>query len=332
MNFSTGSITLLLLAAAAPAQLNFFARTQTVVSNYATDGTTPAVATIPAGTLVSAARELPSVAPGVQSGMRLRQYLTRRGFSLREYCYVASSAGSAAAGGTSVSATAMGATQAPHVFEFSIRGQSTSNLVITVVGDKTGNGNARLDLDIDNNSNIDWTHTINGTPERKIFANFAGGSPRIVRLTVDAAASKTAMGGSSYDFTVLVRLQTTVRKDAHFSRLGAPCDTMTFGGLDQGDAGNHQLLLNIEGGPANAQAFIGLGIGQTNIQLGGIPCPITVNPLLVFGVSLDANGMFQLPANLAQTLNFSAYGQAVALDPATNLGVVSNLSRIDFLD
>ena len=307
-----------------------FPRTDTVVSVFASAGTTSQVRFIPTATAVNNETSIEARTPGVVTGAWMRSFLSTRGFRFREYCYVDPVASAAANGGTTTDASTTGLGQKPHSYLLNVRGtQTTANLVISVGGLVRGNGRFRVDVDIDADNSIEYSYTANNSYGVRVIPMFRGGMPRPIRVTVDAAVGP-GRPGSSYDLTTLIRLENPLSGRCHFSRLGPLCDPIVLDGIDQGTVGNHSLLFNVSNGPANASGALLFGANSGPIPLPGIPCPVYTIPVAVSPIALNAAGDAQLTVPAMIRLNGTILQQAAVV----NAGVVvlSNPLRIDCLD
>ena len=321
----------LLLGAAAQAQLYVYPFTESAVGVHATDGKTPALTFKPAKKLFpNTDRKFPATAPGVRAGVQTHRVLTARGFRIREFCYVDAGAKNAA-GGTTASTSKTSIKPGVHSYILNVRGVATANLVVTMAGTTTGNGKVTVTVDIGADNKIEFTQAATGSTVRKAFS--ITGGPNSVRITVDGSASSVASGTSSYDMSVTAWIQKPLRQDCYLSRYGKPCGAVDFMGHDVPTTTNkHVFTLNLTGAPANASAILGIGVKPTNLPLPGIPCPLLVAPILFLYPKTNASGNATMVFNANLKLNLTAYLQCAVADSKGNTARMSNGLRIDCFD
>ncbi len=318
------------------AQLQVYPYTESAVGVYATDGKTPALNFKPANSLFpNTDRKFSATAPGVVAGVQTHRVLTSRGFRIREFCYVGSGA-TQGAGGTTASTLVSSITQGVHSYILNVRGTTTSTLVVTMTGRKTGNGQVTVTVDIGADKQVEFSQSATGalgTTVRKTFS-ISGGSPNPVRITVNGSASWT-QSGSSYDMTVMAWVQNPVRKDCFLSRYARPCGMVDLMGMDSPSSTTlHSLTLNLTGAPPNAPALIGIGAGLVDpgYTLPGIPCPVVVLPAAFLYPRTDAYGNATMVFNINAKLKGTVHLQGAVADMTGNTTRMTNGLRIDCMD
>ncbi len=321
------TILLPILSASASAQLQVYPRTETDVAVFTNDGSSLSIASIPKSKLILQDRSITASGPGVVAGAWMRPILSNRGLRIREFGYVDSNAKAAAVVGTAAQTTTTGLKQAKHSFVLSIRGQAKSNLTLTALGSVAGTGRVRVDVDIDLNNKIDFSYIANGKPSRTSIP-FKGSNPRKVRITIDAAATKSGSSASSYELTFLARIQTPVVARCFFARFGKPCSKMTLDGLDQPSSTQHGLVFNAAAGPATAPHVLILGATPTQIGIATKTCPLYTLPLFALVQVSSAAGDAQWTVKTPLALKFTTRWQVVSIDKAAGLGL-SNGLRVD---
>ena len=323
----------LLLGAAAQAQLFVTPFTESAVGVYATDGKTPALTFKPAKKLfANTSRKFSATAPGVHAGVQVHRVLSLRGFRIREFCYVDAGANNNSAGGTTASTSKTSIKQGVHSYILNVRGVTTSTLAVTMAGTTTGNGKATVTIDIGADNKIEFTQAANNAKAVRKTFTINGGSPNPVRITVNGSAS-AATGGSSYDMSVIAWVQNPVRSNCFLSRYGKPCTAVDLMGFDSGtQAARHSFNINITGAPKNAAVIIGVGVKSANFKLPRIPCPLLTTPILfLYPPKTDANGNSTLAATANVKLNLTAYLQCAVAD-SSGVARMSNGLRIDCFD
>ena len=288
------------LSPALQAQLQLFPKSKSDIGVFADDGTKAAVQFFAKtqGVKQDEIREVSS--GGAQAGFFLRPFLFSRGFRFQQHGRVLSGSAATARAGTTASTNASSLVAGPQVFELSIRGQATTNLVLTIAGRVTGQGRAKVDVDIDADNKIEWTHTVNGKALRTVIPGFKGGTPRLVRVTIDALATGP---GSSYEFTMLAALERSLIGRCHYSRIGLPCGSMVLDGIDSAQATLHDFTFNALGGVPSSPAVLFLGAVRTSIPVPNAGCPLLTLPIfLATPVVADTNGDAQFKFRVPKPL------------------------------